>query len=180
MNASRAALLVVGINLLAVWAAAAAGGRTAVTAPAAPPQVAADEAVGEARLSLLAAAERLEAHARRNLPAAMGRDPFRFGGDLRPSARRAPAGSQPGPAADAQASAEPAVDPEPDIGLQGMAESGEGEAIVRTAILSAGGELVLATLGMRVGNRYEVVALTADSVELEDVVGHVRRTCRMK
>lgn len=180
MNASRAALLVVGINLLAVWAAAAAGGRTAAAAPAAPPQVAADVAVGEARSSLLAAAERLEAHARRNPPAAMGRDPFRFGGEGRPVARRAPGGSPPGPTADAPASALPAVEPEPDIVLRGMAESGEGEAIVRTAILSAGGDLVLASLGSRVGNRYEVVALTADSVELEDVVSHVRRTCWMK
>jgi hypothetical protein len=180
MNASRAALLVVGINLLAVWAAAAAGGRTAVTAPAAPAQVAADVAVGEARSSLLAAAERLEAHARRSLPTAMGRDPFRFGGESRPAARPTPEGSQPGRGADAQASAAPAVEPEPDIVLQGMAESGEGEAIVRTAILSAGGDLVLASLGMRIGNRYEVVTLTADSVELEDAVGHVRRTYRLK
>jgi len=180
MDASRAALLVVGINLLAVWAAAAAGGRTAVTAPAAAPHVAADAAVGEARSSLLAAAERLEAHAQRNRPAPMGRDPFRFGRELRPAARRAPEGRLPGKVADAPTPAAPAAEPEPDIVLQGMAESGEGEAIVRTAILSAGGELVLASLGMRVGDRYDVVGLTADSVELEDVVGHVRRTVRMK
>jgi hypothetical protein len=180
MNASRAVLSVVGINLIAVWAAAAAGGRTAARAPAEAPHVAADVAVGEARSSLRVAAERLEAHARRNLPAAMARDPFRFGADWRPAARRAPEGSEPGSAADAQVSAEPAVASEPDIVLHGMAESGEGDAIVRTAILSANRELVLASLGMRVGNRYEVVALTADSVELEDAVDRVRRTYRLK
>ena len=73
----------------------------------------------------------------------------------------------------------PDAAPEPEISLQGMAESGEGDALVRTAILRADGELVLATLGSRVGDRFEVVALTADSVELEDVVAHVRRTWRL-
>jgi hypothetical protein len=61
-----------------------------------------------------------------------------------------------------------------------MAESADGEGIVRTAILRAGAELVLASLGTRIGDRYDVVALNADSVEIEDTVNHVRRTWRMK
>jgi hypothetical protein len=180
MNASRAALLVVGINLIAVWAAAAAGGRSAVTAPAAAPQAAADAAVGEARSSLLAAAERLEAHARRSVPAALARDPFRFGEESRRAAHRASLRSEAGLGAEEPVAVPPAVEPEPDIVLQGMAESADGEIIVRTAILRAGSDLVLASLGTRVGSRYEVVALTADSVDLEDIVDHVRRTYRMK
>jgi hypothetical protein len=180
MNASRAALMVVGVNLVAVWAAAAAGSRTAMTEPAAPPQVMADEAVGEARVSLLAATERLEAHARRHVTASMSRDPFRFGAESRPAGRRAPdAPPSRFPAEEAAVDA-PAVEPEPDIVLQGMAESADGETIVRTAILRAGSELVLVTVGMRVADRYDVVALTADSVELEDTVTRVRRTWRMK
>jgi hypothetical protein len=77
---------------------------------------------------------------------------------------------------------DPAPDaaPEPDISLQGMAESGEGDTLVRTAILRADGELILASLGTRIGDRFEVAALTADSVELEDLVAHVRRTWRLK
>jgi hypothetical protein len=184
MNASRAALMVVGVNLVAVWAAAAAGGRAATTAAsAAPAEVVADAAVGEVSASLLAAAERLEAHARRDVVPAMVRDPFRFGSEARPSARRPP---RPGPSEPVAAAAEPAepatplAEPEPDIVLQGMAESGKGEAVVRTAILSAGGELVLASLGTKVAGRYEVVALGAESVELEDVVSGVRRTWRLK
>ena len=177
MNASRAALMVVGVNLVAVWAAAAAGGRAAATVPAVPPQV---EAVVEARASLVASTERLEAHARRDVAPAMVRDPFRFGAEARPAGRRPPARPElESPAAGAEAMAAP-VETEPDVVLQGMAESDDGEGIVRTAILRAGHELILASLGMRVGDRYEVVALAADSIELEDTANHVRHTLRMK
>jgi hypothetical protein len=181
MDASRAALMVVGVNLVAVWAAAAAGSHAAATAgTAAPAQVVAGVAVGEASASLVAAAERLEAHARRDVAPAMVRDPFRFGAGVRPAARPAPEPAAAEPPADAAGPVAPPAEPAPDIVLQGMAESGEGEATVRTAILRAGGELVLATLGMRVAGRYEVVALTTDSVDLEDIVAHVRRTWWMK
>jgi hypothetical protein len=180
MHASRAALIVVGLNLIAVWAAAAAGSRGAATDPGASAQLAIeDDAVGEARASLLAAADRLEAHARMaDRRPALVRDPFRFGASARPAGRRVAAEAAPEPAAPV----DPAPDavPEPDISLQGMAESGEGDALVRTAILRADGELVLATLGSRVADRFEVVTLTADSIELEDLVAHVRRTWRLK
>ncbi|MFO7695157.1 MAG: hypothetical protein R6V57_18890 [Vicinamibacterales bacterium] len=180
MNASRAALMVVGVNLVAVWAAAAAGSRTAVTEPAAPPQVMAGEAVGEARASLLAAAERLEAHARRHVPIAASRDPFRFGAEARRSAGRVAAQPAVERRDEDAAADEPRVESEPDIVLQGMAESEEDGVMVRTAILRAGGELVLASIGMRIGDRFDVVALSADSVELEDTVSRERRTWRLK
>ena len=180
MNASRAALMVVGVNLVAVWAAAAAGSRTAATETAVPPQAIAAEAVGEARASLLASAERLEAHARRNVRVAAARNPFRFGAEARPAASRA--AERPrieAPAGDATVE-EPRVEPEPDIVLQGMAESEQDGALVRTAILRAGGDLVLASIGMRIGGRYDVVSLSADSVELEDTLSGERRTWRLK
>ena len=180
MNASRAALMVVGVNLVAVWAAAAAGSHAAATGEAgAPAQFVADAAVSEASASLLAAAERLEAHARRRVAPAMTRDPFRFGAQARPAMRSLPEPVAVEPTAGPVPEAPP-LDPGPDIVLQGMAESGEGDAVVRTAILSAGGELILATLGTRVAGHYVVVALTADSVELEDVVTHVRRAWGMR
>ena len=181
MNASRAALMVVGVNLVAVWAAAAAGSRTAPAAPPTTPQMMTEQAVEEARTSLLASAELLEAHARREIPPASARDPFRFGDGARPAARHGAETPHAGLPSDAPVTAAaPAVEPEPDIVLQGMAESTEGDTTVRTAILHVGSELVLASLGTRVGDRFEVVALTADSVELEDVTAHVRRTWRMK
>jgi hypothetical protein len=55
---------------------------------------------------------------------------------------------------------------EPSIELEGMAETGEGNAVVRTAILSVGGELVLATLGTEIAGRYRVSSLSATAVEL--------------
>jgi hypothetical protein len=180
MNASRAALMVVGVNLVAVWAAAAAGGRTVITEPAVAPQVVAEEAVGEARASMLAAAERLEAHARRIVPRAMVRDPFRFGAGAHPAGRGAASRPETEPQPGAETAVVPAVEPEPEIVLQGMAESGEGETFVRTAIVKAGADLVLASIGTRIGERYEVVAMSADSIDLQDTVAHVRRTCRMK
>jgi hypothetical protein len=180
MNPSRAALIVVGVNLVAVWAAAAAGGRAVATEPAAPHQVVADAAVGEASASLLAAAERLGAHARRDVAPAMVRDPFRFGAGLRPVARHDVGPVEDGAPAESAAPAAPPAEPGPDIVLQGMAESGDGDALVRTAILSARGELVLATLGARIADRYDVVAIAADSVELEDAVTRVRRTWRLR
>jgi hypothetical protein len=180
MNASRAALMVVGVNLVAVWAAAAAGSRTAATEPAASPQLIAGEAVGEARASLLAAAERLEAHARRHARVAAARDPFRFGAEGRPAAGRAAERPRLEPVEDDGAVEEPRVEPEPDIVLQGMAESDEDGVLIRTAILRAGEELVLASIGTRIGGRYDVVALSADSVELEDSVSGERRAWRLK
>jgi hypothetical protein len=172
MNASRTAAIVVGVNLIAVWVAAAAGGLVAQPVPAfVPAGVTADQAVEEACSRLTAATGRLEAHARRReIAVPVARDPFRFGGTARLAGR--PAESEPGKAA--------AQPPAFDVMLQGMAESQDGDTVVRTAILKADGELVLATVGMAVGGRFQVVAITADSVELEDLVDHSRRTCRMK
>jgi hypothetical protein len=183
MDASRAAVVVVGVNLIAVWAWAAAGGRMGpppgtITAP----RAAADVAVGEARAALVAAAGRLEAHARgQRVTPPITRDPFQFGSLDRAVAHRAPgASAAAAPSARPQAAASPALPAEPEIVLQGMAESQDGEAVVRTAVVRAGPDLVLATLGTRIGERYEVVALSSDAVELEDLASHARRTCRMK
>ncbi len=183
MNASRAAVVVVGVNLIAVWAAAAAGGRMGPPpGTIASPSVAADVVAGEARATLVAAAERLEAHAReqRAVPP-ITRDPFQFGGRDGAVATRVRAGvPSSGPSAPPQGADAPASPEEPDVVLQGMAESQDGEAVVRTAVLRAGPDLVLATIGTRIGERYEVVALSSDAIELEDLVSHARRTCRMK
>lgn len=185
MDASRTAVIVVGVNLLAVWAAAAAGGR-AMAPPETGPvrQAPVEAAVGDASSELASATIRLDARARspRARPRAH-RDPFQFGGAA--GRRGAPALSH----ADGAFAAEPGegrpgdrieAASEPQVVLEGMAETQEGERVVRTAILKADGELVLAGLGARVTGRYEVVALDADAVELEDLVSHARRTCRLR
>ena len=189
MNASRAAVIVVGINLVAVWAAAAAGGRTgqpAATVTA--PRVTPESVVSEAQTSLVNAAQRLEAHARAPRPGrASARDPFQFGSRAETAARPAGDARLADLPADESLPAAGAAEPaaaggrvEPGVVLEGMAESQDGDTVVRTAILQVEHELVLATLGTRIGGRYEVVALTSDAVELENLVDHSRRTCRLK
>jgi len=176
MDSSRTAVMAVGVNLIAVWVVAAAGGRAT---PQVPPHAAArltqEQAVDEARGTLRAATARLKAH-RRQPPdlRSVARDPFQFGA-RRPDARAA---APAGPAAGAAGTSRPpALEPAaPEIVLQGLAEDHAGGTVVRTAILSAGGDLVLATLGMPVGSRYRVVAIGADHVELEDAAGGPRLT----
>jgi hypothetical protein len=180
MNASRTATIVVGLNLIAVWVAAAAGGLVAQPAPASVPAgVSTDQAVEEASSLLTSATQRLETHARRReIPAPVARDPFRFGGTATAAARHSPdvrETDRPVESRPAEASA-----PAFNVVLQGMAESQDGDSVVRTAILTADGDLVLATVGMAIGGRFQVVAIAADSIELEDRVDHSRRTCRLK
>jgi hypothetical protein len=183
MNASRTTAIVVGVNLIAVWVAAAAGGLGAQPAPAAvPAAMTTDQAVEAASSLLTAATGRLEAHARlRDTPApGVARDPFRFGETVGHPSHHAPVLREGGgpvePVRAEAATRAPAFDGV----LQGMAESQDGDSVVRTAILKAGGELVLATVGMTIAGRFQVVAIAADSVEIEDLVAHTRLTCRMK
>jgi hypothetical protein len=179
MNASRTAAIVVGVNLIAVWVAAAAGGLVAQPSPASvPARLSADQAVEEASSLLTAATMRLEAHARRReTPMPVARDPFRFGGTGR-AARHSPGVRE----TDRPVESRPAEAAAPafNVVLQGMAESQDGDTVVRTAILSADGDLVLATVGMAIGGRFQVVAIGADSIDLEDMVDRSRRTCRLK
>jgi len=182
MNASRTAAIVVGANLIAVWVAAAAGGLVAQPAPASvPAHVIADQAVEEASSLLTAATRRLETHARRReIPVPVARDPFRFGGTGRFASRQAPVAREGDRPVTPRAAETAAQAPGLNVVLQGMAESRDGDTLVRTAILSADGELVLATVGMAIGGRFQVVAMAADSIELEDMVDHSHRTYRMK
>ena len=179
MNASRAAVMVVGIILVAVWAAAAAGGRAAQPPGPPDPRAAQDHAVVRAQSALVEATDRLRRYTGPSTDdAVVRRVPFRFGGGAS-SPRRAPAaagrqmpeGAPPPPAAGP---------PAPEIVLQGMAESREGEATVRTAILSVNGEMVFATLGATVDGRFTVVGITGDSVDLEAMGGGARQTVRLR
>ena len=168
MNASRAAVMVVGVNLIAVWVAAAAGGRAAQPQGQPDARGAQDRAVVQAQSALVEATDRLRRHIGPSLAdAAVRRDPFTFAGARLPRPEPASAGPVTPELAPAPAPAPTA----PEIVLQGMAESRDGESIVRTAILDVGGELVFATMGAIVGERFTVVAITADSVELEARLG---------
>jgi hypothetical protein len=54
------------------------------------------------------------------------------------------------------------------LALVGMAETRRGETTLRTAIISGGGEVHLVVVGDRIDNRFTVVAIGADAVELRD------------
>jgi len=66
--------------------------------------------------------------------------------------------------------APPAVAAAPRVTLLGVAEDTNGPSVVRTAILSMGGELLLVKEGEQVGGRYRLATIDADAVELEDAV----------
>jgi len=178
MDASRTAVMAIGVNLVAVWVAAAAGGRAAPQPQGPSPlQVRQDRAVVEAQAALVEATDRLRRHAG---PAAgdvvVRRDPFSFAGGR-------PAQADPGPAAPVTPPppiGAPEVPAAPAIVLQGMAESREGDAVVRTAILSVGGELVFAKVGAAIGGGLTVVAIDADRVELESAADGSRQTVVMR
>ena len=179
MNASRAAVMVIGVNLVAVWVAAAAGGRAAQPPRQPDVRVTQDRAVVEAQSALVEATDRLRRHTGPSLEAAqVRRDPFSFAGARTPRPETVVAESATSEPAPASAPAPP------DIVLQGMAESRDGETVVRTAILSVSRELVFATLGSTVGStvsgRFTVVALTAESVELEALQGGERQTIHFR
>jgi len=175
MNASRAAVMAIGVVLVAVWVAAAAGGRAAQPLRQPDARVIQDRAVVEAQAALIEATDRLRRHTAPPIEAAqVRRDPFSFAGARTP--RPETVGAQLATSESAPASAPVA----PDILLQGMAESRDGETVVRTAILSVRGELVFATVGSTVGGGFTVVALTAESVELEAIQGGGRQTIHLR
>lgn len=179
MTPSRAAVLVLGVNLIAVWMAAAAGRMAPGDGQTASRIVPAHEAVDQARSAMEAATGRLSVHERQRMaPAVVVRNAFRFTVQTRLTPGVA------GPAAQRAAAA--GLDPgAPELALvefvlAGMAETRTGDEVHRTAILMVGADMVLATVGSEVAGRYRVAVLSADSVELDDLRGGPRVTVRLK
>ena len=72
----------------------------------------------------------------------------------------------------------PIVVAEPALQLIGIAEKKRGDTIVRTAMLAPGDAdaLIMATAGQKILGAYEVIAVSADAVELKDLVTGATRT----
>ncbi|MEK6629935.1 MAG: hypothetical protein AABY89_04280 [Acidobacteriota bacterium] len=185
MNASRAAVMVVGVNMVAVWMAAAAG-RSAMADQV--PLVASravieQQEVHHARASLVAATERLDARDQApGVPEAVARNPFRFGAARTAAPLPAHQGGE--PATSAGRVQDTATRPDgaagqDDMRLEGMAETRVGDEVRRTAIMTTGGAVVLATIGTELSGRYKVIAIGADSVDLDDVRGGPRRVLKL-
>ncbi len=169
MTPARAATYLVGAILLAGWLASAAG-VTRSPAPRVPRRSADAMQLDAVVLDVQSQASRL----RQRLAAAPAlrapsRNPFTFAeGDrtnAKPSALLQPA-AQPAPVA-LEAPA-----PGPELALRGVAEEGE----TRTAIVQSGDELWMATEGEILANRYRVVNVGAEGVELVELgTGLTRR-----
>jgi hypothetical protein len=173
MNPSRLALWLIGAAVCGAWFASAAGvTRQARQRPVAP------RAADVVQLDALAVEVQSQAERLRNklaaapAPAPRSRNPFAFGSAparTRTGARRAEPVAEPEPVAvEAR---------EPSIQLIGIAATGRGEELVRTAMLT--GEfidLIMATAGQQILGRYEVISVTENAVELKDLdTGATRR-----
>ena len=171
MNASRLAVWIVGAAVSGAWLASAAGvtrqARGARVAPRSPEVLEFDQLAGAVQAQAGRLRDRL-AHA--PAPRAAERNPFSF--NTRPQHRAAPA-RQP------VISSAPVVEEvrEPVLDLIGVAESAGPSGPVRTAMIAGGyNELMMVIAGQRILGRYDVVAVSADAVELKDLqTGGVRR-----
>ncbi len=169
VTAARAGWVAVVLMLGAAVAAVALGDRAGGRMPAAPG--ATGTTAGPERRPLVDALARPRVG---GVP--VRRDPFRF---VQPAAtdQSAIAAALRDAALQALASASQQP-PQPQIRLVGIAESGSGDATIRTAVVSLDGELALVREGERLGQRYRVARITADSVHLEDGDGVPFRVLR--
>jgi len=70
--------------------------------------------------------------------------------------------------------------PQPLLKLSGIAEDAGPDGPVRTAIISAEGQLFLVKAGDAVTSRYTVARVSADVVELTDTIDHSSRRLALK
>lgn len=161
MHLKRTATFALAGAALAAWLAAAA---TSGTRRVAEPPVRAVPADPEAA-ALASQVSRLHDRlAPAATPLEPGRDLFRF----RQAKPKVVAAARP---ALVEAPAAPAIPSRPPLKLAGIAEDTQaGGAIVRTAIISTGGQLFLAREGDAVTPRFKIARIAADVVELVDLV----------
>jgi hypothetical protein len=163
MNLKRTVTIVVVGAALAAWLAAAATSGSRDTIDPILVKSSPIDARGETLASEIA---RLHEHLR---PAAVPRQPgrnlFSFAA-RQPRPVPAPPPVAPPPVAEA-----PAPRPAPPMmKLSGIAEDATTDGVVRTAIISAAGQLFLAKEGQNVTPRFRVAKISADVVELSDLI----------
>ena len=166
MTNSRAALSIGGATLLVAWLSFAGSPGVQPVSPlqAGPAGEAGstESLVADVRAQGERLRQRLAASPPMQQPA---RNPFAFG-----SARsKAAVPSEPLPRVGAEASQTTAE--EPPLALMGIAEHRRAGGTARTAVIVSGAdELLMVTVGDPVGQRYRVVAIGSESVELFDAV----------
>jgi len=172
MNVNRTLTLMAASGALVAWFAAAATSKRDVP----PPIVLATPHVDLQGAALSKEIARLHDRLR---PDASPRQPARNLFAYHAAARPAPAPvAAPKPALSETAA--PAAPPLPPMKLDGIAEDAGPDGAVRTAIISAGGQLFLVKAGDAVTARYTVARVAADVVELTDTIDHSVRRLALK
>lgn len=174
MTGTRLGVLILGAAVCGAWLASAAGvtrqARVARSTPRQPEAAQFDALAADVQAQAGRLRERL---AQAPAPREAERNPFRFASRPAPAGRRAVPDAAPAPAR------APVVEEirEPALQLIGVAEKHTADGVVRTAMITGGyNDLMMVTAGQRILGRYEIVAVGADAVELQDVeTGAIRR-----
>jgi hypothetical protein len=174
MHVKRTAGIVLGGGAIAAWLAGAATSNRAVPDPIIPAPAPIDARGSNLAKEIARLHERLRPAAAPHMP---GRNLFAF------HATAAPA--PPTVAAVATAIVEApigrAADALPALKLSGIAEDpADGGGTIRTAFISTGNQLLVVKEGEAVGDRYRVMKITSDTVELIDLSDNSTRRLAMK
>lgn len=172
MNANRTlALMVIGGALLAWFAAAATSTHDVAPRIVIPPPPVDVQGADLAR-------EISRLHDRLH-PDATPRTPSRNLFAYHTAVRHDVPPAVPPPPALTEATARSAP-PLPVLKLEGVAEDNSPDGPIRTAIISAEGQLFLVKAGEAIGSRYTVARVGADVVELTDTIDHSTRRLALK
>jgi hypothetical protein len=177
MTSMRAAAYVSGGALLVAWFAAAASSPIEDLAPA---RDSAPRSISTAGTESVAADVQTQAVKLRQrlaqapAPDLHQRNPFSFA--------PAPVVRMPAPAPKPAAAEPPPIDPVvPALSLMGVAEEMSPEGLHRTAVIGGSGDAIYMVMeGQTVTERYRVTAISADAVELKDLITGAYRRLAMR
>jgi hypothetical protein len=175
MHVKRTAGIVLGGGAVAAWLAGAATSNRALPDPVLPMRAPVDARGADLSNEIARLRARLRPAA---TPHAPGRNPFAFRAEALPrqeisAPARSPAFVEAAPAVHPDAPALPK--------LSGIAEDVTPDAgVVRTAFISAGGQLFMVDEGQELMARYRVQKITADAVELIDLTDNSTQRIVMK
>jgi len=173
MHVKRTASIVLGGGAIAAWLAGAATSNRAVPDPIIPAPAPIDARGSDLAKEIARLHERLRPSAAPHMP---GRNLFAFHAVATPPpltvAPRAAIGEAP---------VDRAADAAPVLKLSGIAEDpAEGGGTIRIAFIATGNQLLVVKEGEAVGDRYRVVKITSDTVELTDLSDNSTRRLAMK
>ncbi len=155
---------------IATWlTASTAGPKQPAASDISPRSAPIDRASDTLRLEV----ERLHERLAPNAEPSGQRDLFRFS-----TPRRSPDATVAPPAADSESAPSPAATPP--MRLIGIAEDVTPDGLVRTAVVSGPGDVFLVKPGDTIADRYRVVAVSPDSIQLVDPATSIESTLTLR